>query len=147
MRTIRIYKSRRYTIVGLDRFPPTVDPGLREERVRELARRVGVKPGTRIELVKLPSSYSRGADAEWLGGLKSRIRLKRFSYNDLAHELRHIAQAQQFKHKWEWDADYASCSSSRPQLSNENSTYYRNPYEIDCREQEALGDEIRHWTP
>lgn len=147
MRTIRIYKTRRYTIVGLDQFPPASDPALRKERVRELARLCGVKPGTRIELKKLPSSYSRGGDAEWLGGLKARIRMKRFSYGDLAHELRHIAQAQQFKRKWEWNAEYDALSTSRPKFSSENSTYWSNPYEIDAREYELLADAIRAWTP
>lgn len=145
MRAIKVYRSRRYTIVGLDEFKPGKDPALRKERVKELARRCGVRPGTRIELVKLGSGYSRFGDANRVGKLRAIIRLRRFDYDALAHELRHIAQGQQFASKAEWMEDYGSFSSTNARFDSK--AYAENIYEIDAREHEALGDEIREWTP
>ena len=76
MRAIKIYRSRRYTIVGLDEFKPGKDPALRVERVKELARRCGVQPGTTIIFKKLGSGYTRYGDAERLSQRRGRIRLR-----------------------------------------------------------------------
>lgn len=143
MRTIKIYKSRRYTVIGLDQFGEV--PPLRAERVKELARRCGVKPGTRIEFVKLASSYTREADANRLTLKRARIRMQHFSYTTLAHELRHIAQGQQFEHRNDWHDEYGAFSSTRAKFGSK--AYVNNPYEIDAREHEHLGEEIKEWQP
>lgn len=143
MRAIKVYKSRRYTIAMLDVFGPI--PEGRVERVKELARRVGVKPGTRIEFEKLPSSYTREADANRLTLKRARIRMQHFSYTTLAHELRHIAQGQQFEHRNDWMDEYGTFSSARAHFGSK--AYRNNPYEVDARAHEPLGLEIGAWLP
>lgn len=114
------------------------------ERVKEIARRCQVQPGTRIEIVYAGKGWSRiaGRCHNSYGNRITYLELKRWDYTVIAHELRHTAQAQAFATYPEFIDDYRSYSGMKV-----TKRYFANPYEVDAREHEAIGAALADWCP